>query len=296
MSTAEIIKYPGPEPGSFRSNRMENKRLGHFSLFRSLLQTDWAKDTAKLALWVRLLGEASYRERTVEFASKEWELSSGQLVTTAAILARKLRDQDNKEKSPQAVTRMLNFFIREGMITTEGNRSGTVITITNYADYQSVLPDEPSDRPSDKAKASGGAALRLVADEPSDEPSDEQNKTLPNKTKNNKPPKSPGGESKSFDPLNIPVPEWLDKPAWHSWVKNRADMKKPIKTELAVNAAFRLLKECLDIGHNPADVINTSIANGYQGLFKPKYPPKRNLPQAASQHWNDREAWENEFL
>lgn len=183
---ARVFNFPAPEPGYFRSNRMENKKFGHFSLFRSLLQTDWAKDTAKMALWVRLLGEASYRVRTVEFASKQWELSNGQLVTTAAILARKLRDQDGKEKSPQAVTRMLNFFVREGMISTEGNRFGTVITITNYASYQVILPDEQSDEPSDKGKASNGAGLRLVADEPSDRPPDEQNKKVLNKNINNK--------------------------------------------------------------------------------------------------------------
>ncbi|EAM8302203.1 replication protein [Salmonella enterica] len=165
---------------------MENKKFGHFSLFRSLLHTDWAKDTAKLALWVRLLGEASYRSRTVEFAGKQWELASGQLVTTAAILARKLRDQDGKEKSPQAVTRMLNFFIRESMIITEGNRFGTVITIANYASYQVILPDEPSEEPSDKGKASNGAALRLVGDEQPEEPSGEQNKKVFNNNKNNK--------------------------------------------------------------------------------------------------------------
>lgn len=183
---ARVFNFPAPESGHFRSKRMENKKFGHFSLFRSLLHTDWAKDTAKLALWVRLLGEASYRSRTVEFAGKQWELASGQLVTTAAILARKLRDQDGKEKSPQAVTRMLNFFIRESMIITEGNRFGTVITITNYASYQVILPDEPSEEPSEKGKASNGAALRLVGDEPSEEPSDEQNKKVFNNNKNNK--------------------------------------------------------------------------------------------------------------
>lgn len=197
---ARVFNFPAPEPGYFRSNRMENKKFGHFSLFRSLLQTDWAKDTAKMALWVRLLGEASYRIRTVEFASKQWELSNGQLVTTAAILARKLRDQDGKEKSPQAVTRMLNFFIREGMISTEGNRFGTVITITNYASYQAFLPDEPSDEPSDKGNASIGAGLRLVADEPCEEPPDEQNKTLTNKNKNNKTTTSENSDESSDKP------------------------------------------------------------------------------------------------
>lgn len=185
-NNARVFNFPAPQSGEYWSNRMENKKFGHFSLFRSLLHTDWAKDTAKMALWVRLLGEASYRVRTVEFAARQWELSTGQLVTTAAILARKLRDQDGKEKSPQSVTRMLNFFSKEGMISTEGNRFGTVITITNYASYQVILPDEPSDEPSDKAQASNGAVLRLVGDEPSDRPPDEQNKTLTNNTKNNK--------------------------------------------------------------------------------------------------------------
>lgn len=180
---------------------MENKKFGHFSLFRSLLQTDWAKDTAKMALWVRLLGEASYRLRTVEFAGKQWELSTGQLVTTAAILARKLRDQDGKEKSPQAVTRMLNFFMREGMISTEGNRFGTVITITNYTEYQVILPDEPSDEPSDKGKASNGAALRLVGDEPSEELPDEQNKKVLNKNINNKNLTSENSDESSDKPV-----------------------------------------------------------------------------------------------
>lgn len=203
---ATVFNFPAPESGHFRSKRMENKKFGHFSLFRSLLHTDWAKDTAKLALWVRLLGEASYRSRTVEFAGKQWELASGQLVTTAAILARKLRDQDGKEKSPQAVTRMLNFFIRESMIITEGNRFGTVITITNYSSYQVILPDEPSEEPSDKGKASNGAALRLVGDEPSEEPSDEQNKKVFNNNKNNKTSTSENsGESSDGHGKKLPV-------------------------------------------------------------------------------------------
>lgn len=203
---ARVFNFPAPESGHFRSKRMENKKFGHFSLFRSLLHTDWAKDTAKLALWVRLLGEASYRSRTVEFAGKQWELASGQLVTTAAILARKLRDQDGKEKSPQAVTRMLNFFIRESMIITEGNRFGTVITITNYSSYQVILPDEPSEEPSDKGKASNGAALMLVGDEPSEEPSDEQNKKVFNNNKNNKTSTSENsGESSDGHGKKLPV-------------------------------------------------------------------------------------------
>lgn len=172
---------------------MENQKQGHFALFRSLLSKDWAKDTAKLAMWIRLIGEASYRPRTVEFSGKEWNLQPGELVTTAAIMGRKLRDHDGHEKSPQAVTRMINFFAREGMITTKGTRFGTVITITNYAEYQAISPDEPRERPSDNNKASTGAALSAIPDEPSEEPTGEQNKKLLEQELNNNYPHTPKG-------------------------------------------------------------------------------------------------------
>ncbi|EBY7440241.1 replication protein [Salmonella enterica subsp. enterica serovar Infantis] len=174
---------------------MENQKQGHFSLFRSLLSKEWAKDTAKLAMWIRLIGEASYKHRTVEFSGREWNLNPGELVTTAAIMGRKLRDQDGHEKSPQAVTRMINFFAREGMITTKGTRFGTVITITNYGQYQEISPDEPRDKPSDNNKPSNGAALKHSPDEPCDKPSDEQNKKVVNKkvVNNNKTPLPPNG-------------------------------------------------------------------------------------------------------
>ena len=84
-------------------------------------------------------------------------------------------------------------------------------------------------------------------------------------------PSNPPRGKVKFDPLSIPVPEWLDASTWREWVAYRQQSGKAIKTELTVTKAFRLLKECLDEGHDPVAVINTSIANGYQGLFKPKF-------------------------
>ncbi|ALZ98680.1 hypothetical protein APT61_12460 [Leclercia adecarboxylata] len=95
---------------------------------------------------------------------------------------------------------------------------------------------------------------------------------LPKTNKNTDltPSNPPKGKVK-FDPLSIPVPEWLDASSWREWVAYRQQSGKAIKTEMTVTKAFRLLKECLDEGHDPVAVINTSIANGYQGLFKPKF-------------------------
>ncbi|WP_339423214.1 replication protein [Photorhabdus heterorhabditis] len=91
---------------------------------------------------------------------------------------------------------------------------------------------------------------------------------LPEKPKPKPKPKT------KFDPTAIEIPEWLNSESWAEWVSYRQQSGKPIKTQITVTKALNFLKECFDEGHDPADVINTSIANGWQGLFKPKYPPR----------------------
>ncbi|ECW0910934.1 hypothetical protein F3R34_21155 [Salmonella enterica subsp. enterica] len=44
----------------------------------------------------------------------------------------------------------------------------------------------------------------------------------------------PRGKVK-FDPLTIPVPEWLDSVSWREWVAYRQQSGKAIKTELTVS-------------------------------------------------------------
>lgn len=145
-----------------RSIRMENQKMGHFALFRSLLSADWALDVGKLALWVRLIGQATHKPRTVSFNGVEWSLAAGQLVTKYDLLCRKLRDAEGKEKSPQQVRRMLDFFVSQGMLSYSGNRHGTVISITNYSDYQLIADQENGNNHKNGAegnKPSSGAAL-----------------------------------------------------------------------------------------------------------------------------------------
>lgn len=91
-------------------------------------------------------------------------------------------------------------------------------------------------------------------------------------------PSNPPRGKVKFDPLSIPVPEWLDAASWSEWVAYRQQSGKAIKTELTVTKAFSLLKQCLDEGHDPVGVINASIANGYQGLFKPKFGLSCRMP------------------
>ncbi|MBL2003999.1 replication protein, partial [Klebsiella pneumoniae] len=74
----------------------------------------------------------------------------------------------------------------------------------------------------------------------------------------------------SFDASAVQLPDWLSAEIWSSWVAYRRDLKKPIKSQQTVTQAINLLDRCRLNGYSPDEIINQSIANGWQGLFEPK--------------------------
>lgn len=276
---------------------MDNQKSGYIPLYRSVKKQPWAKDVFLRTLWENLLIDAARQPYTANYKGHRWPLEIGQLVTTSADLGLSLCDRNGEPASRHAVERMLAFFEKEGMISVRGERrKGTLITVLNYAEYAEKTTSTPAHNAAhisahneaSDTKASSATPAHISAHKTAHHEQEYKNKNI------NNPPKSPRGESTKFDPLSIPVPEWLNLQAWHEWVQYRNQSKKPIKTALTVSKAFSLLKECLDEGHDPAEVINISIANGYQGLFKPKFPSRKQQPSIPQgPHWNSREGWED---
>lgn len=96
--------------------------------------------------------------------------------------------------------------------------------------------------------------------------------TKDNKDNINKPPKSPRAAKSGFDPDAVEIPEWLTRDLWSSWVAYRRDLKKPIKSMQTVTQTINLLGRSMELGYSPEEIINRSIASGWQGLFEPKQP------------------------
>ena len=88
----------------------------------------------------------------------------------------------------------------------------------------------------------------------------------------NKPPISPKKVSPKFDPLNVELPEWLSAETWSSWVAYRKEIGKSIKSMQSVTLAINVLSRSRDKGYTPEEIINQSIASGWQGIFEPKQP------------------------
>ncbi|EOH6331065.1 replication protein [Citrobacter koseri] len=152
-----------------RSNRMENQKTGFIPLYRSVLKQPWSEDVYLRTLWDNLLLGAASQPYTASFKGRQWPLQTGQLVTTAADLGLKLRDRKGNPTSRDAVERMLTFFVREGMISIEGERQrGRVITISNYAEYAQKMDNLPAQTSAHTSahmtahdEASNGAGLEV---------------------------------------------------------------------------------------------------------------------------------------
>ncbi|EDJ2636164.1 replication protein [Salmonella enterica subsp. enterica serovar Typhimurium] len=118
--------------------------------------------------------------------------------------------------------------------------------------------------------------------------------TKDSKDNSNKPPKPP--RAVSFDASSVQLPDWLSSIIWSSWVEYRRDLKKPIKSHQTVTQAINLLDRCRLNGYTPEEIINRSIANGWQGLFEPDGQAKRSRDtDQESIHWNSPDAW-RDFL
>lgn len=152
---------------------MENQKTGYIPLYRSVLKQGWAKDVFLRTLWDNLLLNAARQPYTANYKGRQWPLQTGQLVTTSADLGLGLCDRNGEPTSRHTVDRMLAFFEKEGMISAAGERrKGTVITITNYAQYAQKMDELPAhycalnsehiaahNEHSNGAASHGGAAL-----------------------------------------------------------------------------------------------------------------------------------------
>ncbi|WP_407220256.1 replication protein [Enterobacter sp. CPE_E1214] len=142
---------------------MENQKTGYIPLYRSVLKQPWAKDVYLRTLWENLLLNAARKPYTANFKGHVWHLDPGQLVVTAADLGLQLCDRNGKPATRDQVERMLNVFVKEGMISIDGEKQkGRVVTIKNYHEYAQKTDNLPAHEAAHipaHVEASNGAAL-----------------------------------------------------------------------------------------------------------------------------------------
>ncbi|ENZ4208717.1 helix-turn-helix domain-containing protein [Providencia stuartii] len=172
----------------------------------------------------------------------------------------------------KTISKWINLMIEDGLISDTGERKGPtkrvrVLRLNIDAEYTQKRDD------TEKGNIPKNGSLNVPKN-------GSQNQSLET---NNEPKK------KGFDAKKESIPDWLDREIWFNWIDYRNEIKKPLKTKKTFELQVKFLLQCLEEGYSPEEIINQSITNGWQGLFKPKNNHQAITSQQGS--WNTPEAW-----
>lgn len=110
------------------------------------------------------------------------------------------------------------------------------------------------------------AEKRTITEHIQTEPNKPEQKETKSLVRKNSEPKRPKDHIIIIDEV---LPAYLDYDLWQQWKEHRKSIKKPL-TESTIKIQLKKFDEWYAKGHDPNKIIETSILNGYQGLFEPK--------------------------
>jgi hypothetical protein len=234
--------------------------------------------------WITILMRANHSAKRPSD-----RLDRGQLLTTLADLADACSWQVGHRKmgpSRRDTWRACEWLRERKMITTAKTTCGLVVTICNYDKYQT-----PGNYERDNERPTNATRTRQERDK-NDNTIDKNGKNGRMEERQQHPaaandaaagvglpaksvlPK-PKPETAEIPPSLQAVPEFTQ--VWAEWIRDRAERKKP----LTHRAATLQLRQLVEWGPMYAvEVVRTSMANQWQGLFPPKGGNGRSPPAA----------------
>lgn len=250
-NTAEVINFPVPVV-ALQELRVADLDDGFTRIANELLEAVMHAGLSQHQLLVFM----AVMRKTYGFNKKSDWVSNEQLSELTGIL-------------PHKCSAAKSVLVKRGILT----QAGRVIGINKTVSEWSSLPVKGTEKKPYLKKVTLPESGKKSLPESGNAYYPNQVNTKDKHTKDNKdninnPPKSP--RAVSFDASAVQLPDWLSAEIWSSWVAYRRDLKKPIKSQQTVTQAINLLDRCRLNGYSPEEIINQSIANGWQGLFEPK--------------------------
>ncbi|HBQ2717567.1 TPA: replication protein [Klebsiella pneumoniae] len=250
-NTAEVINFPVPVV-ALQELRVADLDDGFTRIANELLEAVMHAGLSQHQLLVFM----AVMRKTYGFNKKSDWVSNEQISVLTGIL-------------PHKCSAAKSALVKRGILT----QTGRVIGINKAVSEWSSLPVKGKEKKPYLKKVTLPESGKKSLPESGNDYYPNQVNTKDKHTKDNKdninnPPKSP--RAVSFDASAVQLPDWLSAEIWSSWVAYRRDLKKPIKSQQTVTQAINLLDRCRLNGYSPDEIINQSIANGWQGLFEPK--------------------------
>ncbi|HBX6146406.1 TPA: replication protein [Klebsiella pneumoniae] len=276
-NTAEVINFPVPVV-ALQELRVADLDDGFTRIANELLEAVMHAGLSQHQLLVFM----AVMRKTYGFNKKSDWVSNEQLSELTGIL-------------PHKCSAAKSVLVKRGILT----QTGRVIGINKTVSEWSSLPVKGTEKKTYLKKVtlpeSGKKSLPESGNAYYPNKVNTKDKhTKDNKDNINNPPKSP--RAVSFDALAVQLPDWLSAEIWSSWVAYRRDLKKPIKSQQTVTQAINLLYRCRLNGYSPEEIINQSIANGWQGLFEPKGArPQRRQESRVTERFADKDYGKTEI-
>lgn len=276
-NTAEVINFPVPVV-ALQELRVADLDDGFTRIANELLEAVMRTGLSQHQLLVFM----AVMRKTYGFNKKSDWVSNEQLSELTGIL-------------PHKCSAAKSVLVKRGILT----QTGRVIGINKTVSEWSSLPVKGTEKRPYLKKVTLPESGKKSLPESGNAYYPNQVNTKDKHTKDNKdninnPPKSP--RAVSFDALAVQLPDWLSAEIWSSWVAYRRDLKKPIKSQQTVTQAINLLDRCRLNGYSPEEIINQSIANGWQGLFEPKGArPQRRQESRVTERFADKDYGKTEL-
>ncbi len=250
-NTAEVINFPVPDVAP-KEPRVADLDDGYTRITNELLEAVMLAGLSQHQLLVFM----AVMRKTYGFNKKADWVSNDQLSALTGIL-------------PHKCSAAKSALVKRGVFTQIGRTVGINKAVSEWV----KLPKSGNENKVYLKEVNLPVSGKKCLPESGNDTYPNQVNTKDKHTKDNKdninnPPKSP--RAVSFDASAVKLPDWLSAEIWSSWVAYRRDLKKPIKSQQTVTQAIKLLDRCRLNGYTPDEIINQSIANGWQGLFEPK--------------------------
>lgn len=276
-NTAEVINFPVPVV-ALQELRVADLDDGFTRIANELLEAVMHAGLSQHQLLVFM----AVMRKTYGFNKKSDWVSNEQISELTGIL-------------PHKCSAAKSVLVKRGILT----QTGRVIGINKTVSEWSSLPVKGTEKKPYLKKVNLPESGKKSLPESGNDYYPNQVNTKDKHTKDNKdninnPPKSP--RAVSFDASAVQLPDWLSAEIWSSWVAYRRDLKKPIKSQQTVTQAINLLDRCRLNGYSPDEIINQSIANGWQGLFEPKGArPQRRQESRVTERFADKDYGKTEI-
>ncbi|EIX9758268.1 replication protein [Klebsiella pneumoniae] len=276
-NTAEVINFPVPVV-ALQELRVADLDDGFTRIANELLEAVMRAGLSQHQLLVFM----AVMRKTYGFNKKSDWVSNEQISVLTGIL-------------PHKCSAAKSALVKRGILT----QTGRVIGINKAVSEWSSLPVKGKEKKPYLKKVTLPESGKKSLPESGNAYYPNQVNTKDKHTKDNKdninnPPKSP--RAVSFDASAVQLPDWLSAEIWSSWVAYRRDLKKPIKSQQTVTQAINLLDRCRLNGYSPDEIINQSIANGWQGLFEPKGArPQRRQESRVTERFADKDYGKTEI-